>query len=106
MIILHSHGVGRGLVQSAQNAATEPSKVLERLSTGSRLNHAKDDAARLGVHENLDAATRSKRAAIRNLEDAMSLTQTADGGLATVGKRTGRCCCRQTKAAWVERRFS
>jgi len=90
MIILHSHGVGRGLVQSAQNAATEPSKVLERLSTGSRLNHAKDDAARLGVHENLDAATRSKRAAIRNLEDAMSLTQTADGGLSGIGETLKR----------------
>ena len=47
MIILHSHGVGRGLTQTASNAAAEPSKTLERLSTGSRLNHAKDDAARL-----------------------------------------------------------
>ena len=78
MIILHSHGVGRGLTQTASNAAAEPSKTLERLSTGSRLNHAKDDAARLGVSENLDSASRSKRAAIRNLEDAMSLTQDQD----------------------------
>lgn len=90
MIILHSHGVGRGLSQSASNAAAEPSKTLERLSTGSRINHAKDDAARLGVSENLDSASRSKRVAIRNLEDAMSLTQTAEGGLQGISEHMKR----------------
>jgi len=84
MIILHSHGVGRGVKQTSRLATEEQKSSLERLSTGSRVNHAKDDAARLGVSENLEAASRSKRAAIRNIEDAMSMAQNADGGLETI----------------------
>jgi flagellin len=85
MIILNSHGMGRGVQRYAKMATYEQAYSLERMSSGSRLNRAKDDAARLGVSENLDAASRSKRAALRNLEDAMSMTQTAEGGLGEIG---------------------
>ena len=40
-----------------------------------------DDAARLGMYDNLDAHLDQERVPIRNLQDAMSLVQTAEGGL-------------------------
>jgi len=84
MIILNSHGVGRGVQRNARQASADQQSALERLSTGSRLNRAKNDAARLGMSENLDAASRSKRAALRNLADASAMVQTAESGLGEI----------------------
>ena len=45
MIILHSHGVGRGVQAQSNTAADNNTKAMERLSTGSRINHAQEDAS-------------------------------------------------------------
>jgi flagellin len=84
MIILNSHGVGRGLNQDARQISADQQRAMERLSTGSQLRSAKDDAARFGMSENLDASSRSKRAALRNLADASALVQTAESGLGEI----------------------
>jgi len=81
MIILHSHGVGRGVQAQSNTAADNQTNAMERLSTGSRINHAQEDAARLGLSDNLRAHSMSKRAALRNLQDGLSITQSAEGGL-------------------------
>ena len=54
-------------------------KTLGRISSGLRINSAADDAAGLGVAENLDAASRAMRQAMRNTNDGISVLQTAEG---------------------------
>ncbi|MDR3608891.1 MAG: flagellin [Oligoflexia bacterium] len=56
-------------------------KSLERLASGSRINHAGDDAAGLAISENLRAQIRGMRQAKRNSQDGVSLVQVAEGGL-------------------------
>lgn len=56
-------------------------KAMERLSSGSRINRAGDDAAGLAISENLKAQIRGFNMAMRNSEDGISLVQVAEGGL-------------------------
>lgn len=56
-------------------------KTLERLSSGSRINRAGDDAAGLAISENLRAQIRGLQQAERNALDGVSLVQVAEGGL-------------------------
>jgi flagellin len=57
---------------------------FERVASGLRINKAADDAAGLGVAENLDSSNRSGRAALRNANDGISLIQTAEGATGEV----------------------
>src|ERR1700746_2613039 len=52
-----------------------------RLSSGSRINQAADDAAGLAISENLKGQIRGMRQASRNANDGISLVQVAEGGL-------------------------
>jgi len=54
---------------------------VERLSSGLRINRAKDDAAGLGVGENLQKQLNGVKQGINNLNDAISMAQTAEGAL-------------------------
>ena len=56
-------------------------KSLERLASGSRINHAGDDAAGLAISENLRAQIRGIRQAKRNALDGVSMIQVSEGGL-------------------------
>ena len=56
-------------------------KSLEKLASGSRINHAGDDAAGLAISENLKAQIRGMRQAKRNAQDGVSLIQVSEGGL-------------------------
>ncbi|MBK9294307.1 MAG: flagellin FliC [Oligoflexia bacterium] len=56
-------------------------KSLERLSSGSRINRAGDDAAGLAISESLRAQLRGLKQASRNAQDGISLVQVAEGGL-------------------------
>jgi flagellin len=58
--------------------------AMERLSSGLRVNSAKDDAAGLAIATRMDAQTRGMNVAIRNSSDAISLAQTAEGGLSEI----------------------
>jgi flagellin len=57
------------------------SSSLEKLSSGSRINKAGDDAAGLAISEKLKSDIRGNRQATRNAGDGISLVQTAEGGL-------------------------
>ncbi len=59
-------------------------RSLERLSSGSRINHAGDDAAGLAISENLRAQLRGLGQAERNAQDGISLVQVAEGAMAEV----------------------
>jgi flagellin len=74
-------------LSTAQSALTTS---VERLSSGLRINRAKDDAAGLGISETLQAQTRSVRQASRNANDAISVVQAAEGGLTEVASMLQR----------------
>jgi flagellin len=57
------------------------STSLQRLSTGLRINSAKDDAAGLSISERMTSQIRGMNQAARNTNDAISLSQTAEGNL-------------------------
>jgi flagellin len=69
----------------AANASTSADKMLgtamERLSTGKRINSAKDDAAGLAISATMTSQIRGMNQAIRNANDGIALAQTADGAL-------------------------
>src|SRR6476620_7437245 len=56
-------------------------KSLEKLSSGSRINRAGDDAAGLAISEKLKAHIRSMKQATRNAQDGISLVQTGEGAM-------------------------
>ena len=61
------------------------STSMQRLSSGLRVNSAKDDAAGLAIAERMAAQTRGLNVAARNANDGISLAQTAEGALGKVG---------------------
>ena len=65
------------LVKSGRALATS----MERLSTGKRINSAKDDAAGLSISNRMDAQIRGLTMAVKNANDGISLMQTAEGAL-------------------------
>src|SRR5687767_11911920 len=72
----------------AANASASANKALgsamERLSTGRRINSAKDDAAGLAIASSMTSQIRGMNQAIRNANDGMSFAQTAEGALGEV----------------------
>jgi flagellin len=71
----------RNLTTSASSLATS----LERLSSGLRINSAKDDAAGLAISERFSSQIRGIDQATRNANDGISLAQTGEGSLASAG---------------------
>ncbi len=70
------------LAQQAQTKnAREMSAAMQQLSTGSRINSAKDDAAGQAIGQTMTAQVRGLNQAIRNVNDGVNLAQTADGAL-------------------------
>ncbi len=63
---------------------------LQRLSSGLRINSAKDDAAGLAISERFTTQIRGLNQAIRNANDGVSFAQTAEGALSTVGDNLQR----------------
>ena len=71
----------RNLGTSQSSLATS----MQRLSSGLRVNSAKDDAAGLAIAERMNASVRGLNVAARNANDGISLAQTAEGALGKVG---------------------
>jgi len=71
----------RNLSMSQSSLSTS----MQRLSSGLRINSAKDDAAGLAIAERMNAQVRGMNVAIRNANDGISLAQTAEGALSKVG---------------------
>jgi flagellin len=71
----------RNLTNSQSALATS----MQRLSSGLRINSAKDDAAGLAIAERMNAQVRGMNVAIRNANDGISMSQTAEGALSKVG---------------------
>lgn len=82
---------------SSNTGAT--SKSLEKLSSGLRINRAGDDAAGLAISEKMRGQIRGLDQASRNSQDGISLIQTGEGALATVGNMLLRIKELATEAA-------
>jgi flagellin len=76
----------RNLSMSQSSLATS----MQRLSSGLRVNSAKDDAAGLAIAERMNAQVRGMNVAIRNANDGISMSQTAEGALSQVGNALQR----------------
>ncbi|ADI29378.1 flagellin [Methylotenera versatilis] len=75
---LNSLNTQRNLSASQSSLST----AMQRLSSGMRINSSKDDAAGLAIATKMDSQIRGQAVAIRNANDAISFSQTAEGGLA------------------------
>ncbi len=73
-----------GASQAAMNTS------IQRLSTGLRINSAKDDAAGLAISERMSSQVRGLNVAARNANDGVSLAQTAEGSLGKIGDMVQR----------------
>lgn len=76
----------RNLTNSQSTMATS----MARLSSGLRVNSARDDAAGLAIAERMNTQVRGMNVAIRNANDGISLSQVAEGGLNEVGNMLQR----------------
>ncbi|WP_449466851.1 flagellin [Stenotrophomonas humi] len=76
----------RNLSTSGSSLAT----TIQRLSSGSRINSAKDDAAGLAISERFSTQIRGTDVAIRNANDGISLAQVAEGSLSEIGNNLQR----------------
>jgi flagellin len=70
--------------RNAGSSGASLSTAMQRLSSGLRINSAKDDAAGLAIATRMDSQYRGINVAIRNANDGISLAQTAEGGLQTL----------------------
>ena len=68
-----------GMSQTSLNTS------IQRLSSGLRINSAKDDAAGLAISERFTSQIRGLNQAVRNANDGISLAQTAEGALKASG---------------------
>ena len=78
---IQSLNAQRSLSASQNSLATS----MQRLSSGMRVNSAKDDAAGLAIAERMGAQVKGMNVAVRNANDGISLAQTAEGALGKVG---------------------
>ena len=76
----------RNLNMSQGSLATS----MQRLSSGLRVNSAKDDAAGLAIAERMNAQVRGMNVAVRNANDGISMSQTAEGALSQVSNSLQR----------------
>jgi flagellin len=81
---INTNVVSLNAQRNTSMSKTSLATSMERLSSGLRINSAKDDAAGLAIADRMNAQIRGINVAIRNANDGISLAQTAEGALATV----------------------
>lgn len=80
-----SFNTGAQQAAFAQNRIqNDPSQNFQRIGSGSRINSAADDAAGIAISTRFDASISGSEQAIRNSNDAISLSQTAEGSVSSV----------------------
>ncbi len=76
--------------RNSNKSQNDLSTAINRLSSGLRINSAKDDAAGLAISERFTAQIRGINQAARNANDGISLAQVAEGGLGSIGSNLQR----------------
>ena len=89
-------------LMASKNLQTAQSKMadsVERLSSGLRINGARDDAAGLGISQLLTSQINSSNQGIRNLNDGISMVQTAEGAIVAASDMAQRILTLATQGA-------
>lgn len=84
MSVINTNTKALAAQASLSNVNNKLATSMERLSTGLRINSAKDDAAGLAISNRMTADIRGFAVAIRNANDGMSMAQTAEGAIGQV----------------------
>jgi len=82
--VINSNVMSLNAQRNLSTSGGQLAQSLQRLSSGLRINSAKDDAAGLAISQRFTAQIRGLGAATRNAQDSVSLTQTAEGALGSV----------------------
>ena len=85
--------------KNLQNAQSKMANSVERLSSGLRINRAKDDAAGLGIAQSLTSQINAANQGIRNLNDGVSMVQAAEGAIAAAVEMGQRILTLATQGA-------
>ncbi len=84
MSVINTNSAALRAINGSRMAEKALSTAMERLSTGKRINSAKDDAAGLAIASSMTSQIRGMGQAVRNANDGISLAQTAEGALGEV----------------------
>jgi len=85
--------------RNLQEAQSDMASSVERLSSGLRINRAKDDAAGLGIANALTQQINGANQGVRNLNDGISMVQTAEGAIAAASEMAQRILTLATQGA-------
>jgi flagellin len=85
--------------ESMRTSNLSLSQAMERLSTGSKINSAKDDAAGLGIANSLTQQINGANQGVRNLNDGISMVQTAEGAIGAAQEMAQRILTLATQGA-------
>ncbi len=88
--IINSNVASLNAQRNLNTSQTALNTSLTRLSSGLRINSAKDDAAGLAISERMTSQIRGLNQAVRNANDGISLSQTAEGALGEIGNNLQR----------------
>ena len=90
MTVINTNTASMVARDAIQRNNRDMSTAMERLSTGSRINSAKDDAAGLAIADRMSAQISGLDMAVRNANDAISLLQTAEGATKEISNMLSR----------------
>jgi len=97
--VLNTNAASLYAAKSLQNAQTKMAESVERLSSGLRINRASDDSAGLGISNSLTSQINGANQGIRNLNDGISLIQTAEGAIGAAQEMAQRILTLATQGA-------
>ncbi|UIK88542.1 flagellin [Arthrobacter polaris] len=83
-MIVNNNTAANNAYRNLNNTQNALSKSMEKLSSGLRINRAADDAAGLAISQGLKAQVNGSTVAARNIQDGISVVQTAEGALGEV----------------------
>ncbi len=90
MASINTHIVSLNAQRNQAASQSSLATSMQRLSSGLRVNSAKDDAAGLAIAERMSAQVKGMNVAIRNANDAISQMQTAEGAMGKIGENLQR----------------
>jgi len=85
MSVINSNLKALSAQESMRSSNLNMSQAMERLSTGKKINSAKDDAAGLSITNRMTSQIRGIAKAIQNTNDGISMSQTAEGAIGNIG---------------------
>ncbi|MCX7265718.1 MAG: flagellin [Burkholderiales bacterium] len=97
--VLNSNVASLWASKNLQGAQSKMADSVERLSSGLRINRARDDAAGLGIANALTSQINGANQGVRNLNDGISMVQTAEGAIAAAQEMGQRILTLATQGA-------